>query len=125
MTTLPKDYVILGHIKDINVPSSWDTTDPTGGYKDRTSGWAWRYSYGNSKNGWNLVSSYKSWMEKNSNMIIAALIGSPLYNMNFPKKKARPTAKQVKELNEKVAALEKENNKLREQLAAITRIISG
>lgn len=126
MTTLPKDYVVLGHIKDINVPKSWETRKGIN-YDDHLHGWAWRYATGNIY--WNVV-NIGGWVEKTSDLIIAALIGSPLYNMN--KKKTRPTVKQVKELNHKILDLERdkivlemENNKLREQLAAIGKIIKG
>ena len=60
---------------------------------------------------------------KSSDLIIAALPNSTLYNMNRPKR--RPTVKQVKELENKVAVLEEENKKLRGQLAAISEIIKG
>ncbi len=128
MANLPKDYVILGHIKDINVPKSWANL----GHEDILTGYAWRYDkpekyYDDTS--WHEVKD-KGWCHKSSDLIIAALPNSPLYNMN--KKKTRPTVKQVKELNNKIldletdkVFLEEENKKLREQLAAIARIISG
>lgn len=123
MNTLPKDYVVLGHIKDINVPKSWEINtfaNPT--FEEHLPDWAYRYG-GN----WRIINCGSGWMPKNSDATVAALIGSPLYNMNLPKKSARvrPTVKQVKELENKVAALEEENEKLRKQLAAISKIIKG
>lgn len=128
MNTLPKDYVILGHIKDINVPKSWETIH---GYNDELA-FAWRYiedggSY------WRFC--YKGWLSTHhKNIILAALPNTPLYNMNLPKKstRARPTVKQVKELENKILSLEVANTlletevkQLREQLAAISEIIKG
>jgi hypothetical protein len=131
MTNLPKDYVILGHIKDINVPKSWETnTVYNYTLKEHLSNWAY---HGGDEN-WKAVFRETGWMPKGSNITVAALIGSPLYNMNLPKKasRARPTVKQVNELNNKILSLEAANGcmeveikKLREQLAAIGKIISG
>lgn len=129
MNTLPEDYVVLGHIKDINTPKSWGTAKffkPTD--SERFIDWAYQSVFEK----WIIVDNIPGWLAKSSNCIIAARIGSALYNMNLPKKSARPTVKQVEELNSKILDLETskffleaENKKLREQLAAISKILNG
>ena len=124
MNTLPKDYVVLGHIKDINVPKSWKTNTF---YNDTFKEHLPRFAYHTGDGNWKKVLCGTAWIPKSGDFIVAAHIGSPLYNMNLPKKSARvrPTVKQVKELENKLATLEEENKKLREQLAAISKIIEG
>ena len=109
-------YVVLGTIDKIKTPKSWGSF----GYNDRLA-FAWRYVSDKNNLPWHICE--EGWIYTGDNVVLAARPNTPLYDMNFPKKK-RPTLKEINELESKLATLEEENKKLREQVESIKKILA-